>query len=104
MRTEELCVAYNVAVFLHVTTRWQSYIVGVVDERGDLLHIEPMHVLLEKPKEGQVQSSQSGLLALQQSDPNDLLEPSKATTHRSQMGPGGGRLSPLTCSGHQRCA
>lgn len=59
-----------------MTTRWQSYIVGMVDERRDLLHIEPVHVLLEKPKEGQVQSGQPGLLALQQQDPNDPLEPS----------------------------
>lgn len=71
MRAEELCVASTVRVFLSMTTRWQSYIVGVVDERGDLLHIEPVHVLLEKPKQGQVQSGQSGLLTLEQGDPND---------------------------------
>lgn len=49
-----------------MATRWLPYIVGVVDgEWGYLLHIEPVDVLLEQSKQGKVQGSQPGLLALE---------------------------------------
>lgn len=52
-------------LFLGLATRWLPYIVGVVDgERGYLLHIQPVDVLLEQTKQGQVQRCQPGLLAL----------------------------------------
>lgn len=39
--------------------------VGVVDgERGYFFHIQPVDILLEQTKQGQVQRGQSGLLAL----------------------------------------
>lgn len=39
---------------------------GVVDcERGHLLYVEPVHVLLKEAEQGQVQRGEPGLLALQ---------------------------------------
>lgn len=66
-------------------TRWLPYIVGVVDgEWGYFLHIEPVDVLLEQTKQGKVQGSQPGLLALE----NKLITQRKTShthTYTHQM-------------------
>lgn len=64
-----------------MATRCLPYIVGVVDgEWGYFLHIQPVDVLLEQTKQGKVQGSQPGLLALE----NKLITQWKPHPHIRQ--------------------
>lgn len=92
-------------------TRWLPYIVGVIDgERGDFLHIQPVDILLEQTKQGQVEGGQPGLLALEnKSAPQQNISRSRKhircwSEAKMQETEVWRHCLPWRCSGHQMCA